>query len=127
MTAINDLPSRASARAPLFPQAYRTLAYRVCTYALLVVAVFFVLAPVYWMVITSLKLPREIYRVPALWLQVFTLENYRILLEDKDFLLPLRNSILVSSTVTVISVVTSAFAAFSMVRYRYRFAASSAS
>ena len=38
------------------------------------------------MVDHSLKLPREIYRVPSLWPQVFTLNNYRILIEDKGFL-----------------------------------------
>ena len=99
----------------------RELLKRLITYVALVFAVLLILAPIYWMVVTSLKLPREIYRMPSLWPQVLTLENYRILLEDKDFFLPMRNSLLVSATVTIVSVFVSAFAAFSMVRYRYRF------
>jgi multiple sugar transport system permease protein len=91
------------------------------TYVVLLAAVAMVVFPIYWMVITSLKLPREIYRVPSLWPKVFTAENYRILLEDKGFLLNIWNSFLVSATVTVISVVFSSFAAYSMVRFRYRF------
>jgi multiple sugar transport system permease protein len=94
---------------------------RIFSYLVLAIAVLLILFPLYWMLITSLKLPREIYRTPSLWPQVFTLENYRILLQDKQFLLPIRNSFLVASTVTVISVLISAFAAYSMVRFRYRF------
>ena len=79
------------------------------------------LFPIYWMIITSLKLPREIYRVPALWPKTFTLDNFNKLLADGDFLLAIRNSAIVASTVTVISVIISSFAAYSMVRFRYRF------
>jgi multiple sugar transport system permease protein len=93
---------------------------RVLSYAALGVAVALILFPVYWMIITSLKLPREIYRVPSLWPQVFTLDNYETLFE-KGFLLAIRNSLIVASIVTLISVLISAFAAYSMVRFRYRF------
>ena len=94
---------------------------RVATYAILTVVVLAILFPIYWMAITSLKLPREIYRVPSLWPQVFTLNNYRTLIEDKGFLLNIRNSFVVSITVTAISLVVSSFAAYSLVRFRYRF------
>ena len=73
------------------------------------------------MVITSLKLPREIFRVPSLWPQVITGANYRILIEDKDFLVAIRNSFVVASSVTLISLVVASLAAYSMVRFRYRF------
>ena len=63
-----------------------------------------VLFPIYWMIVTSLKIPRDIYRLPSLWPKTFTFENYRILIEDKGFLLNIGNSLLVSLTVTVIAV-----------------------
>jgi multiple sugar transport system permease protein len=94
---------------------------RILTYAALVVAAIIVLFPIYWMITTSLKLPREIFRQPALWPKVFTLDNYVKLIADEGFLLAVRNSLIVSSTVTVISVIISSFAAYSMVRFRYRF------
>jgi multiple sugar transport system permease protein len=93
---------------------------RVLSYAALGIAVALILFPVYWMIITSLKLPREIYRVPSLWPNVFTLGNYETLFE-KGFLVAIRNSLIVASIVTLISVMISAFAAYSMVRFRYRF------
>ncbi len=94
---------------------------RILSYTALVIAVLIVMFPVYWMITTSLKLPRDIVRTPSLWIQVFTLENYRILLGDKDFLLNIRNSLLVSGTVTIISLIISSFAAYSLMRFRYRF------
>jgi multiple sugar transport system permease protein len=105
-------------RPRLFSQA---LLAQIGTYLALLVAVALVLFPIYWMVITSLKLPREIYRTPALWPHVFTWNNYRLLIEEKGFLDNIRNSFYVAGTVTLLSVTISAFAAYSMVRYRTRF------
>ncbi|RYE10111.1 MAG: carbohydrate ABC transporter permease [Hyphomicrobiales bacterium] len=93
----------------------------ILTWAAILVSLVLVLFPIYWMVITSLKLPREIYRVPALWPSTFTYDNFRILISDKGFLTNIRNSLIVSSTVTVITLLFSSFAAYSMVRFRYRF------
>jgi multiple sugar transport system permease protein len=89
--------------------------------AALLVAALLILFPIYWMVATSLKLPREILRTPALWPHMFTLNNYRILLGTKGFLVNIRNSFVVASTVTIISVVISSLAAYSIVRFRTRF------
>ena len=100
---------------------YRFVAGRILTYAALIAATLVVLFPIYWMIITSLKLPREIYRVPSLWPQAITLGNYGKLLADEGFVTAIRNSLIVASTVTVISVLISSFAAYSMVRFRYRF------
>ena len=49
-------------------------------------AVLLVLFPIYWMIVTSLKLPREIYRMPSLWPHALTLEQLRELIADKGFL-----------------------------------------
>ncbi len=99
----------------------RLVVGRVLSYATLIVAVLLVLFPIYWMVITSLKLPREIYRVPSLWPKTFTLDNFTKLLSDGGFLIAIRNSLIVATIVTLISVIISSFAAYSMVRFRYRF------
>ena len=121
MTALTlDSPAEQDRRSSALARR-RFLIGRVLTYATLSVAVLLVAFPIYWMIITSLKLPREIYRVPSLWPQVFTLDNYEKLLADGGFLLALRNSFIVATVVTLVSVVISSFAAYSMVRFRYRF------
>lgn len=117
-TALADIvaPAKASSTA-----VRRLWMGRALTYAVLIIAVLLVLFPIYWMIITSLKLPREIYRVPSLWPKTFTLDNFSKLLADGGFLLAIRNSLIVSTIVTLISVTISSFAAYSMVRFRYRF------
>ena len=112
--SVSTIPALAALR-------HREWVWRLVSYALLAVAVLLILFPIYWMVITSLKLPREIFRVPALWPQVFTLNNYRILLADGNFVVSIRNSLIVASAVTVIALIISSLAAYSMVRFRYRF------
>ena len=99
----------------------RALMGKILTYVALIVAVVLVLFPIYWMIVTSLKLPRDIYRAPSLWPKTFTLNNFQKLLAGGDFLLAIRNSLIVSTVVTLISVIISSFAAYSMVRFRYRF------
>jgi multiple sugar transport system permease protein len=99
----------------------RNLVPKLAIYLAMVLALLFVLFPVYWMVVTSLKLPREIFRVPSLWPQVFTEANYRILIQDKDFFVAIRNSFIVASSVTLISIVVASLAAYAMVRFRFRF------
>lgn len=94
---------------------------RAISYALLGIAVLFILFPIYWMVITSLKLPREIFRVPSLWPRVFTWNNYNALLADGNFVAAIRNSLIVASCVTAIALVIASLAAYSMVRFRYKF------
>jgi multiple sugar transport system permease protein len=93
----------------------------IATYAVLLIVVALILFPIYWMLITSLKLPREIYRVPSLWPKVFTDSNYRTLIDEKDFLTNIKNSLIVATTVTIISLFVSSFAAYSVVRFKYRF------
>jgi multiple sugar transport system permease protein len=99
----------------------RLLLGRIGTWVALGIALILVIFPIYWMVVTSLKIPRDIYRTPSLWPKTFTAENYRILLEDKGFLVNIGNSLIVAITVTVIAVLIASFAAYSMVRFRYRF------
>ncbi len=99
----------------------RNLLTLISIYVLMFVVAVIVIFPIYWMFTISLKLPKEIYRLPALVPQDPTWENYRILIEEKGFLTNIRNSIIVASSVTVVSLLVSSFAAYSIVRFRYRF------
>lgn len=113
--------SAATAHTPARSAGDRVWLGRLATWVVVVVVLATVLFPIYWMIVTSLKIPRDILRTPSLWPHVFTLENYRILIEDKGFLTNIANSLVVSLTVTVIALLFSSFAAYSMVRFRYRF------
>jgi multiple sugar transport system permease protein len=95
---------------------------RVLTYAVLIVVCLIIIFPLYWMVTISIKTSRDIYRTPSLFPDFHrtTLDNFRMLLGKKHFLVNIRNSVIVATSSTVISVVISALCAYSLVRFKYR-------
>ncbi len=99
----------------------RNLMSLFAVYGLMLLVAAAVIFPIYWMFSISLKLPREIYRIPALVPQNPTLDNYRELINERGFLTNIRNSLIIASSVTVVSLLISSFAAYSIVRFRYRF------
>ena len=109
----------SSSRRP--SRSWASMARLAALYATLAVVALAIILPVYWMVTISLKLPREIYRLPSLWPQAPTLENYRELIVERGFLLNIRNSLIVAGATTLASLGMSSLAAFSIVRFRYRF------
>ncbi len=107
---------------PEFESSSRGFGWRrLWLYLILVVVFLVIIFPVYWMFTISLKLPRDIYRTPSLWPHTVTMDNYRVLIDDKGFLTNIKNSLIVAGTVTIVSVVVSSFAAYSIVRFKYRF------
>ena|SRR5215207_5090940 len=90
-------------------------------YLILFVVILIIAFPIYWMFTISLKIPRDIYRTPALWPDAVTTDNYRELIEEKDFLTNIKNSLIVAGSVTIVSLVISSFAAYSIIRFKYRF------
>jgi multiple sugar transport system permease protein len=80
--------------------------------------VLFCLFPIYWIVNTSLKTGSDLSS-GALWPSHATLRNYRSVLNDGDFLLALRNSAIVATTSTALSLLVGSFAAYALARLRF--------
>jgi multiple sugar transport system permease protein len=114
-------PLRTGIRGYLGRTRTRKLGTLILIYAIMFLVAAVVIFPIYWMFTISLKIPREIYRLPSLFPENPTWDNYRELIEEKGYLTNIRNSIIVASSVTVVSLLISSFAAYSMVRFRYRF------
>ena len=93
---------------------------KILYYSLLVLLGVMILFPIYYMVIISLKLPRDIYRKPSLLPIGATTQNYVELLTKQGFLQNLGNSLLVAGLATAIAVAISCLAAYSLVRLKYR-------
>ena len=98
-----------------------SLAQKIVAYVSLAALALFILFPVYFMAITSLKTVRDIYRLPSLLPVKPTLINYEQLVGTWKFLEAVRNSLIVAGTTTLVSVFISALAAYSLVRLRYKF------
>jgi multiple sugar transport system permease protein len=90
-------------------------------YGMLALLALVILFPIYYMLIVSLKLPKDIYRTPSLLPINITLRNYRDLLVRQDFLINIRNSLTVAGLATLCSVFISCIAAYSLVRLKYRY------
>jgi multiple sugar transport system permease protein len=80
------------------------------------------LFPFYWMLITSIKPDAELYDLsqPPLLLHKPTLQHYVFLFKNTRFLLWLKNSLLVATVSTTISIVIGTLAAYSLARLRFR-------
>lgn len=89
-------------------------------YAVLVVLVVWTLAPLYWMVTTSLKTNREIYGTAAtLWPHQPTLASYEVLFARTPFLVYFWNSTLIALVTTLLTVLTSVLGAYALVRLNF--------
>jgi multiple sugar transport system permease protein len=96
------------------------LPIRVLTYGLLAAFVLMVAVPLFWMVTTALKTNKALYEDFSYLPTSPTVEHFVRVIQREDLLRNIWNSFAVASTVTVVTVFVSAFAAFSIVRYRYR-------
>ncbi len=89
-------------------------------YLILAILICWTLAPLYWMVTTSLKESKEIYGTSAtLWPSRPTLDNYRVLFQHTPYLIYFRNSMVIAMVTTMLSVVFASLAAYAIVRLEF--------
>jgi multiple sugar transport system permease protein len=94
----------------------------ILSYVFLVIFAAFFLIPPYYMIVTSLKSNAEVAHLssnPWLLGHGFTFENFRTLLEQTDFLIYFKNTVIVTVCVVVITMVVSVLAAFSLGRMKF--------
>ncbi len=88
---------------------------------LLVIVLAIILIPIYWIVNTSLKNPREVINpIPSFFPKAPTLANYRAVLTSglwKNFF----NTVIVAVSSTSLSIVIAFFASYALARYKFPF------
>ena len=98
---------------------------KVGAYIILLIWAFIILFPLYWLVLTSFKLPVQFsggtYYLPFIDFQP-TLDNWKYILVDlgNDTYRPYFNTIVVGFASASIALVLGSLAAYGLVRYRYR-------
>ena len=81
----------------------------------------FTFAPVYWVAVTALTPTDEVFRFPPRWFPAHvTLDHFRSLWENPQLLRYLGNSLVVSTLTAVLTVIVSAYTAYSFAKFRYR-------
>ncbi|MBN9375205.1 MAG: carbohydrate ABC transporter permease [Cellulomonas sp.] len=89
-------------------------------YVGLIAIAIFCLAPFYWMVVSSLKAPNEIFD-NSLIPRHPTLMNYEAVFGAQNtFVLALRNSLIIAGCVTVVALVFGVIAAYAIARLNFR-------
>ncbi|MDR0285402.1 MAG: carbohydrate ABC transporter permease [Propionibacteriaceae bacterium] len=89
-------------------------------YVLLVVFSAFLLVPFFWMIMSSLKQNLDVFSVPIRWIpKVFQWHNYVDVWTKADMGTWLKNTLLLSTIVTILQVLTGSFAAYGFSRVRF--------
>ncbi len=78
------------------------------------------LFPLYWALAASLGPEERLFGSTPLVPRSITLEHYRALFDERDFLVPIRNSLVVASFTTLLSVTAGALCAYALARLRFR-------
>jgi ABC-type glycerol-3-phosphate transport system permease component len=76
--------------------------------------------PLYWTIVSSLTPESRLFATPQLVPDVLVLDHYRALFDERDFWVPIRNSLIVAGTTTLLSVVVGSIAAYALARLRFR-------
>jgi len=78
------------------------------------------LFPVYWLISMSFRIQKDMFSwPPRLFPRVFTLNNYKGLVEGQNLLWYLRNSAIIAPLSVVISMAIGSLAAYGLARFRY--------
>jgi multiple sugar transport system permease protein len=100
---------------------WRRRAAQAGSYTVLLGLVTWIVFPFLWALSTSLRPIDTLFTLTPEWLpHPVTLENYRWALSEPTFMMPLRNSFLVSTSTAAVSVALASVAAYSLARFRYR-------
>lgn len=94
---------------------------QIVTYFFTGIFVFFFIFPLYWQIVTAIKPPQEIYKIPPLWLPTtLYLQRFYGVLRKTGFLLNLRNSVIVASLTTILCLSLSVLSSYAIARIKIR-------
>ena len=117
MTELNLDRLRPHRRASKRPAA---VALRATGYLVLIACAAGLLMPFFWMLMSSLKSSDEVFTAPIHWLpSVFVWDNYVQIWQHSGILTWIRNTVILSVSVTFLQVLTGSFAAYGFARVRF--------
>ncbi len=91
----------------------------VIMYLILSLAAIFTVVPFYWAVTSSFKPQSKIFERPAIFIQSFTIENYRSLLLETPFQRWLFNSMIISVSYTLLVIFFCSMGGYAFAKYDF--------
>jgi ABC-type glycerol-3-phosphate transport system permease component len=85
-----------------------------------ILLVFGFVFPVYWTIVSSFAPEATLFEVPPIVPTEITFDHYRALFDERQFWLPMRNSMVVAGTTTVLAIIAGTLAAYALTRLRFR-------
>jgi multiple sugar transport system permease protein len=122
MTAVAT-PEKVSTSAPDTAPAARRRRRpgRIALYAVAVVVGVVALFPIYWLIISSLKTPAELGKIPTTWWpHTFTFEAYSTVFQIVPFAQSFLNSVIITAVCSFSVLLTSILSAYVFAKYRFR-------
>lgn len=93
---------------------------KIILYVLLICLSVTMLVPFYWMVISSLKLNKDVFSVPMRWWpETIHLENYRVIWQKLPLVTFFKNTAKLTLITTAIQLCTSCFAAYGFTKCKF--------
>lgn len=99
----------------------RRLGSRILFYLLMLVILIYTIFPFYWALRSAITPDERLFETPVRYIPADpTLKNFRQVLSNDLFLRAILNSTFVAASVTLISLLIGAFAAYALGRFRFR-------
>lgn len=76
--------------------------------------------PFYWAIVSSLTPEARLFEAPSMIPHTLVLDHYRALFRERDFLIPIRNSLIVAGCTTAFCVTLGGLCAYALARLRFR-------
>ncbi len=90
-------------------------------WALILLIIFYTLFPFYWAVVSSITPANQLFTTPLRYFPANpTLNSYRTVFSNPDFIRALGNSVLVAGTTVLLSLLIGSFGAYALGRMRFR-------
>lgn len=94
---------------------------KIIMYTLLIALSLFMLVPFYWMIISSLKLNKDVFSIPMNWWpKTMHPENYTMIWKKLPLITFFKNTAKLTICTTVIQLFTSCFAAYGFTKCRFK-------
>ena len=76
--------------------------------------------PFYWAIVSSFTPEARLFETPSLIPRTLVLDHYRALFTQRDFWVPIRNSLIVAGATTAFCVTVGGLCAYALARLRFR-------
>lgn len=115
------IANKKSVKTATVSEKKRNRVTNIFVFAFLSIGAIFMVAPLLWMVSTSVKTKEDVFALPPVWIPTdISFSKYTEIWSMGPLLSGISNSLIVAVTVTVVGTLTSSLAAFAFSKLRFR-------